>query len=164
MRQRHRRGMNVLVITLLLATSAAAGTKPTPAAPPPEPQVNIAAILKEFPSHEKAGRRWRNIVISPDNSVEALIALTKQLHAEDPRTSFWIYTDGNNQQFRRLILWDLHYAKADSAQYPYPKAWADRHNIAIINQFGAAQRWQLQILNGEGVKPPVKWGYTTDLD
>ena len=127
-------------------------------------------VVKEFPSYEKAGRRWRNVVISPGASIDALAALAQRLHAEDPRSSFRIFTDGKEQQFRRFRLWDVHYTKDDSARYPYPEAWGNRHYIAMIHKFGMrsprgpTQCWKLQINQGQGVNPPVSSGHSVDLE
>jgi hypothetical protein len=51
-------------------------------------------VVKEFPSYEKAGRRWRNVVISPGASIDALTALydfAMHIGHEWPRrdTSSW---------------------------------------------------------------------------
>ena len=67
------------------------------------------------------GRRWRNIVVSPDNSLEALTALAKRLHAEDPKSSFEFFTDGDAQQFQRYMPWATRPTRFNPAQYPYPK-------------------------------------------
>jgi hypothetical protein len=129
-----------------------------------------APVVGAFPSYQKAGRHWRNVVIAPDPSIDALTALAQRLHAEDPKSSFWLFTDGNTQQFRRLMLWDLHSGKADAARYPYPKAWANRHRIAMINEFvvrgtrGSAFCWKLQVNRGNSIKPPVPSGHTVDLE
>jgi hypothetical protein len=64
------------------------------------------------------------VVIAPGASIDALTALAQRLHAEDPRSSFRVFTDGNEQQFRRFRLWDVHYTKDDSARYPYPRRGA----------------------------------------
>jgi hypothetical protein len=134
------------------------------------PETPEAPVVGEFPSYQKAGRHWRNVVIAPDPSIEALTALAQRLHAEDPKSSFWLFTDGNAQQFRRLMLWDLHSGKPDTARYPYPEAWANRHRIAMINEFvgrgtrGSAFCWKLQVNRGSSVKPPVAYGHTVDLE
>ena len=84
--------------------------------------------------------------------------------------TFRIFTDGNEEQFRRFMLWDIHYAKDDSARYPYPEAWGNRHDIAMINEFGdrgprgLTLCWRLQINRGRGVKPPVPSGHIVDLE
>jgi hypothetical protein len=158
-------GMLVIIAGIMGQRSPPAKAPDTP--PLSAPEVKAARVVKEFPSYQSVGRQRRNVVVAPDNSIEALTALAKRLHAEDPKSSFAIFTDGNESQFRRYMLWDLHYTKADTARYPYPQAWADRHYIAIINQFAYSWRdlrWQLQLFRGDGVKPPVDWGYTVDLD
>jgi hypothetical protein len=157
-----------LVIMALLIVAVEAGTK---RAPPQEPQANTVAILKEFPSDQHMGRHWRNIVISPNNSIEALTALAKRLHHDNPKTWFRIFTDGNDQQFRKYMLWNMHYASDKGPQHPYPEAWANRHAIAMIHP-GARDprpgrsdfRPHLTMLLGSGVTPPVDVGYTVDLD
>ena len=98
------------------------------------PEAKAARVVKEFPRYELMGRLWRNIVIAPNPSLDALSRLAQQLHAEDPLIPFHIFTDGNTQQFRRFMLANIHYN--DPVRYPHPKAWADRHYIAMINQFG----------------------------
>jgi hypothetical protein len=134
------------------------------------PETPEAPVVGEFPSYQKAGRHWRNVVIAPDPGIDALTALAQRLHAEDPKSSFWLFTDGNAQQFRRLMLWDLHAGKPDTARYPYPDAWANRHRIAMIKEFvgrgtrGPAFCWKLQVNRGSSVKPPVPSGHTVDLE
>jgi hypothetical protein len=163
MRQMPRWPIGPLMISVFLATTVAAGTKS--AKPPPDPQGNAAAILKEFPRYQLPFRRpMRNIVIAPGPSLEALTALAKRLHRDDPHSMFRIFTDGDAQQFQRFRLWHTHFGQPDSAQYPYPKEWANRHNIAIINEFMVGRGWQLQIFNGTGIKPPVDVGHAVDLD
>jgi hypothetical protein len=143
-----------------------AGTKaPTPT--PTVPEAKPARVLKEFPSYHRMGRHWRNIVVAADNSIEALTALARRLHREDPKSAFTLFTDGNEEQFRHYMLWDLHYSQPDSATYPYPQAWADRHYIAtimlvILNL--RDRRWQLTLLNATGVYPPVYLGHPIDVD
>jgi hypothetical protein len=50
----------------------------------------------------------------------------------------------------------------------YPKAWAERHAIAMVQEFMLDLRrgwhWQLVIMNRRGVKPHVEWGTTVDLE
>jgi hypothetical protein len=152
--------ISLLIMMTLLVVTVEAGTKK---ALPPSPDANRAPLVKEFPSYEMLGRRCINIVISPDQSMEALTALAKRLHREDPEASFAIFTDGNDQQFRRYRLWDLHYATPKVAQNPYPKAWANQHYIAHILHY-VLQGWKLEIMKGDGVKPPVQWGTAVDLD
>jgi hypothetical protein len=156
------RRLVVVSLCLLVLASASEG-----GAPAQTPAVTEAKVLKEFPSYRHpAGHYKRNIVIAPGPSLEALVALAKRLHHEDPETSFRIFTDGNVQQFHRYRLWDLHYAKDDSAKYPYPKAWADRHNIAFIHRFWyrGARTWLLQVDRGSALVPPVKWGTSVSLE
>jgi len=169
MRQGQRWGLSALVIIMPLAASIGAGTKPTK--PPDSPvalEVKAARVVKEFPSYQVMGRRWRNIVVSPDNSMEALTALAKRLHAEDPKSSFEFFTDGDAQQFRRYMRWATRPTRSNPAQYPYPEAWAERHSIAMAQELMVdlrrGWRWQLTIMNGRGVKPHVELGTTVDLE
>jgi len=150
-----------LVLMAVLVSTVDAGTKRTP---PQEPQANITPILKELPRYQgKMGRRWRNIVISPDYPIDTLVALAKHLHREDPEASFHIFTDGNAQRFREFMLWDIHFATPKGAQHRYPERWANEHHIAHILDF-TLHGWKLEIFQGRGVKPPVQWGTTIDLD
>ena len=109
-------------------------TKPPDSPPPMAPEVKAARVVKEFPSYQVMGRRWRNIVVSPDNSLEALTALAKRLHAEDPKSSFDFFTDGDAQQFQRYMRWASRPTRSNPAQYPYPEAWAERHGIAMVQE------------------------------
>jgi hypothetical protein len=152
---------------------AATSTTLSPVKPPADaqhtaPETHAARVLKEFPSYEVMGRRWRNIVVSPDNSMEALTALAKRLHAEDPKSSFEFFTDGDAQQFRRYMRWATRPTRSNPAQYPYPEAWAERHSIAMAQELMVdlrrGWRWQLTIMNGRGVKPHVELGTTVDLE
>src|SRR4029450_3936176 len=83
--------------------AADAGTKPaTP--PPPPSQAHMATILKEFPSYRHPLRfTKRNIVIARDPSLEALVALAKRRHHDDPESRFMIFTDGDEKQSRRYM-------------------------------------------------------------
>jgi hypothetical protein len=152
------------------AATSTTPTKPPDSPPPIAPEVKAARVVKEFPSYQVSGRRWRNIVVSPDNSLEALTALAKRLHAEDPKSSFEFFTDGDAQQFRRYMRWASRPAGSNPAQYPYSRDWAERHGIAILQDFNMGlphgRRWplKLEIYNGEGVKPHVPWGTTVDLE
>jgi hypothetical protein len=169
-------GLGVAAVIGALAIFGASVGSPAPPPiapgdpPPMAPETTEAPVVKEFQSDEEAGRRGRNVGIAPDTSIDALTALAQRLHAEDPQRSFWIYTDGNEEQFRRLMLWDLHYGTPDMARYPYPEAWANRHGIAMIHEFGVRGTrgptlcWKLQINQGHGVKPPVPYGHTVDLE
>jgi hypothetical protein len=163
----------VLLTTMTLAASAGAGTKRS--TPPPEkppdvpsraaPEVKAARVLKEFPSYRHpVGHIKRSIVITPGPSLEALVALAKHLRRDDPESSFMIFTDGNAQQFRRYMLWNIHYAKDDFTRYPYPKEWANHHGIALIHRFGFPRRWKLQVNRGSALVPPVEFYHTVDLE
>jgi hypothetical protein len=124
MDERHQWGVNVWVIAILLAVSVGAGTKLTkpPNNPPPVAlEAKAARVMKEFPSYQVMGRRWRNVVVSPDNSLEALTALVKQLHAEDPKSSLEIFTDGDEQQFRRYMRWATRPTRSSPHNTPTPK-------------------------------------------
>jgi hypothetical protein len=162
-------GLGVAVIGAL---GGLFSSSPEPPADPPLMvlETTVTPVVKEFQSYERTGRRWRNVVVSPGISIDVLTALAQRLHAEDPRSSFRIFTDGNEQQFRRFMLWDVHSVKNDSARYPYPEAWGNRHYIAMINEFGMRGPrgptlcWKLQINQGRGVKPPVPSGHTVDLE
>ena len=150
------------------AATSTTPTKPPDSPPPIAPEVKAARVVKEFPSYQVMGRRWRTIVVSPDNSLEALTALAKRLHAEDPKSSFEFFTDGDAQQFRRYMRWASRPTSSNPAQYPYSKAWAERHGIAGVQEINMGRpdgwRWKLTIYNGKGVKPHVEWGTTVDLE
>jgi hypothetical protein len=79
-----------------------------------------------------------------------------------------IFTDGNAQQFERYRLWDIHRTKPDAARYPAPKAWADRHEIAVIQEFvdrlGAPRHWKLVLFRGSAVRPRVEDGHEVNLE
>ena len=167
------RSTSDLPLGLPAQASAATSTIPTkpPDSPPPiAPEVKAAHVVKEFPSYQVRGRRWRNIVVSLDNSLEALTALAKRLHAEDLKSSFEFFTDGDAQQFRRYMRWASRPPGSNPAQYPYSKAWAERHGIAGLNEINMGRadgwhwRWKLTIYNGKGVKPHVQWGTIVDLE
>ena len=123
-----------------------------------------STLMSEEEVREHLERRKQIAAVSnrvaAEASIDALTALARRLHAEDPRSSFRIFTDGNEEQFRRFMLWDIHYAKDDSARYPYPEAWGNRHDIAMINEFGdrgprgLTLCWRLQINGDVGSSPP----------
>ena len=160
----------IISLGMVTIIGASVGQRSLPNRPPDEPapsaaETKAAPVLKEFPSYRHpAGHNKRCIVIAPGPSLEALVALAKRLRREDPKSSFMIFTDGNAQQFRRYMLWDIHYVKDDSAQYPYPKEWANHHGIALIHRFGGLQRWKLQVNRGSALVPPVKPYHTVDLE
>ena len=116
------------------AATSTTPTKPLDSPPPMAPEVKAARVVKEFPSYQVMGRPWRAIVVSPDNSLEALTALAKRLHAEDPKSSFEFFTDGDAQQFRRYMRYASRPTSSNPAQYLYPKAWAERHAIATLQE------------------------------
>jgi hypothetical protein len=122
------------------AATSSTPTKPPDSPPPMAPEVKAARVVKEFPSYQVKERRWRNIVVSPDNSLEALTALAKRLHAEDPKSSFEFFTDGDAQQFRRYMRWASRPTGSNPALYPYSKAWAERHGIADLNEIRSIYR------------------------
>jgi hypothetical protein len=51
--------------------------------------------------------------------------------------------------------------------YAVVKAWADRHEIAVIHEFvdrrGAPRRWRRVLFWGSAVSPPVEDGHGVDL-
>jgi hypothetical protein len=160
----------IIGLGMLTIIGASVGQRSLPHKPPDESapiaaETKAAPVLKEFPSYRHSvGHNKRSIVITPGPSLEALVALAKRLRREDSESSFMIFTNGNAQQFRRYMLWDIHYAKDDSAQYPYPKEWANHHGIALIHRFGALRRWKLQVNRGSALVPPVEPYHTVDLE
>ncbi len=98
-------------------------------------------IVQELESYEKAGRLWRNIVVSPKIKKEELITLAQQLHRENPNVSFRFFTDAS--KFQEFVSWDKNYP---SAAYPYPKEWTKKHYLAMINQM--LGEWQLYASDG----------------
>jgi hypothetical protein len=164
-------------------TIPALATSPTPAPAPVEPpppvlaaNVAPARVRKEFPGYQDGRSYRRNVVVSPGLSLEALTALAKRLHADDPQSIFQIFTSGDEKQFRRMRQWELEVPAFpipkpdDKMRHPRPSAWMDRHLIAMIARTGStpgsrfADRWQLTFFNGNAVIPKVREGYTVDLE
>jgi uncharacterized protein YqiB (DUF1249 family) len=106
--------------------------------------VSLAAqknlIVQELESYEKEGRLWRNIVVSPKIKKEELINLAQVLHRENPNVSFRIFSDAS--KFQEFMSWDRNYP---NSTYPYPKEWAKKHYLAIINRM--AGEWQLYAMD-----------------
>jgi hypothetical protein len=81
-------GLGVFVIISIIVGQRALPTKATTEhTPPVEQHAKAAAVLKEFPSYQRMGRRWRSVVVSPNTTIEVLAALAKRLPHEDPKTS-----------------------------------------------------------------------------
>ncbi len=113
--------------------------------------------FKELTSYEKSGSTWRNIVISPEASQEDLVMLAKELHTKDPQSYFHIFDD--DAEFQEYMDWDINYGKVKDKDgkvkqidqclniaycrtliqqgkyaFPFPEAWGNKHEIAIINK------------------------------
>jgi hypothetical protein len=158
-------GLGMFVIISAIVGQHAPPTKATTEQTPPvEHHAKATAVLQEFPSYQKMGRRWRSVVISPNTTIEELAALMKRLHHEDPKTSFNVFTNGDTKQFRKYMLWTTHYATEKASKHPYPEAWANRHHVGHLHQFLPSQEWKLVVLQGSGLKPPIPWGASFDLD
>jgi hypothetical protein len=149
--------------TTPLATPPADAPRPTAEAP-------TARVLKEFPSYRTGTWHRRNVVVSPGLSLDALTALAKRLHADDPQSIFQVFTSGDEAQFRRFMQWDLHYTRPDAARYPKPQKWMDQHLIAMIARTGYVPRrpgalwFQLTVFKGDAVRPTVPEGHTVNLE
>lgn len=131
---------------------------------------------KELKNYVKSGKTWRNIVIPPKTSREDLITLAKVLHSKDSKSYFHIFDD--DAKFEEYMNWDINYGKVkdkdgkvktidkcsdvaycqtliqqEKYAFPFPKAWGDKHDIAIINEMfsGATPTWKLSTPLGEEI-------------
>lgn len=110
------------------------------------------APYRELQSYRKdrgRGDLWRNIVVSPKIKRDALVALARQLHKDDPQGRIRIFTD--DKQFVEFMERDINYP--DPA-YTYPEKWANKHYIGMINRmFGrGGGRWVLTSTSSAGTK------------
>jgi hypothetical protein len=108
--------------------------------------------VTELGRYRKGGRLWVSVVIPRDLPREALIQLAKRLHQQEPDVSYRLFTDG--KEYGKFAAWDQNYPSDD---YPYPKGWAKKHYIAIVNlmaTLGGTRRWQLYAMDA-GRKYPV---------
>lgn len=125
---------------------------------------------RELKSYEKSGKTWKSIVIPPKTSQADLIALAKDLHKKDAKSYFHIFDD--DAKFQEYMDWDINYGKVRDKDgkvktidqcsdmnycqslvqqqkyaYPFPEAWSDKHEIAMINEMldisSGMMKWKL---------------------
>lgn len=130
-------------------TDVSQSVKPTPTAATVQqaPASDILPVkFKELKSYQFGGVVWRSIVIPPNLEKEKLIALAHYLHQSASTTSFRIFDDDNEKEYKKFMESDIHY---QDNSYPYPEAWLQKHYIAIINKMLAdgGARWQLYAMD-----------------
>ena len=88
--------------------------------------------------------------------------MTQYLHRSAPTTSFNIFDDDNEKEYKKLMDSDIHY-QDDS--YPYPEEWLQKHHIAIINKMldDGGSRWQVVAMDA-GTKYAPDTGVIANLD
>ncbi len=125
---------------------------------------------RELKSYEKSGKTWKSVVIPPKTSQADLIALARELHRKDSKSYFHIFDD--DAKFQEYMDWDINYGKVRDKDgkvktidqcldtnycrtlvqqqkyaYPFPEAWSDKHEIAMINEMldisGGTMKWKL---------------------
>jgi len=138
--------------------------------PPAETVQEKVVAYKELKNYEKSGNTWRSIVIPPKTSQADLIALAKDLHKKDAKSYFHIFDD--DAKFQEYMDWDINYGKVKDKDgkvktidqcpdtnycltlvqqqeyaYPFPEAWSDKHEIAMINEMldisSGTMKWKL---------------------
>lgn len=130
--------------------------------------IQSKVAYKELASYTKSGKNWRNITIPLKTSNEDLIALAKELHTKDSKSYFHIFDD--DAKFQEYMDWDINYGKVKDKDgkikqidqcsdvvycrtlvqqgkyaFPFPEAWGNKHDIAIINEVfdGGSLKWKL---------------------
>lgn len=139
---------------------------------------SVSVKFKELKSYAKSGKTWRNIVIPSGTSQKDLIALAKELHAKDAKSSFHIFDD--DAKFQEYMDWDINYGRIKDTDgkikqidqcldvdycrtliqqekyaFPFPEAWDKKHNIGMINQMfdttSGKLEWKLMDSLGTGL-------------
>jgi len=132
-------------------------------------QAKVVAY-KELKSYEKAGKTWKSVAIPPKTSQADVIVLATELHKKDAKSYFHIFDD--DAKVQEYIDWDLNYGKVRDRDgevktidqcsdmnycrtlvqqqkyaYPFPEAWSDKHEIAMINEMldisSGGMKWKL---------------------
>ena len=118
--------------------------------------------FKELPGYRNGDQFWQSIVIPQNLEKDKLIALALYLRRSSPTTSFHIFDNYNEKEYRKFMESNLHY-KDDSL--PYPEAWLKKHYVAIINKMvsGRGARWQLYAMDA-GMKYAVDDVVIVDLE
>lgn len=123
---------------------------------------------KEAADWEKSGKKWRAVVFSSRPTNTYLIKVAKELHAKNPNDYYNFFDD--DEKLQEFKDWDVNYGKVRDKDgqakyvtdcndmsycielqknkqeaYPYPKDWADAHNIALMNEMysDGKMKWQL---------------------
>lgn len=156
----------VLFLILFGSTTPAKTTEP---ATKTESPTTVATVTyREATSWEKSGKTWRAIVFAKKPSNEELIKIAKELHAKN-KTDYYNFFD-DDAKLEEFKNWDVNYGKVRDRDgqaklatecsdipycvnlqkngqdaFPYPKEWADAHELAMMNEMfsGGAMRWEL---------------------
>lgn len=77
------------------------------------------------------GATWGNLSVSPTITRSELSAVAKHFHRQNPKLPFHIFTDYAGVE--KYVKYDSHYGTPQAGAYPYPKAWAEKHYVGMVN-------------------------------
>lgn len=140
------------VVAAVVMAFLALGSVPAPRGWPagggaveqPQPTTPIPSY-RELAKSRKGDRTFRNFVVSDPISREELIALAENVHRLYPNDAARFFDD--DKEFGQFAEWDANYP---DKRYPYPKEWAAKHYLALMNRMGAqgGPRWELSATDG----------------
>lgn len=99
---------------------------------------------KDASNYKKGDQTWRLIVFSRKPSDDELIKVAKELHSQN-KTDYYSFFD-DDEKLEEFKNWDINYAiTPDENAFPYPKEWAEAHELAIMNELysNGIMKWQL---------------------
>jgi len=119
--------------------------------PSQQAQLEAEAIpYRVAATYQHTGREWKAVVVAPGSTDTELVVLAKQLHADFPETSFYIFDDDSGVQ--AYVDASVNYPSPD---FPYPEEWTRQHEIGMINRMATGHasegtfRMKWQLFGGE---------------
>lgn len=128
----------------------------------------------EATSYQKSGKTWKLIIFSQKPTDEELKKAAVELHSKDKKSYYSLFDD--KEKIEDFKNWDINYGKVrdkdgqaklatdcvdisycvdlvskNQDAYPFPKEWADQHELGMINEMfsNGSMKWQLSTSLGE---------------